>query len=131
MTKPAISEARAAAFEQWIAKLALGQLLEDIQDQQLELHDTGDPSQMLAGLLEDPEAQQDVVATDLTEAEGDQTDQNPESAFSAMIERLAFEQMLEDIELSAADDLDATETERRSDRLAQLIGDAISTKRRL
>lgn len=131
MIKPAISEARAAAFEQWIAKLALEQLLEDIQDQQVELHDTEDLAQMLAGLLGDPEAQQDAVATDLNEAKVTQTDHDQGATFSSMIERLAFEQMLEDIELSAADEADATESARRSDLLIQLIGDAISTKRRL
>lgn len=131
MTKLAISEARAAAFEQWIAKLALEQLLEDIQEKQVELHDTEDLAQMLAGLLEDPEAQQDAVATDLTEAEVGQTDHDQGATFSSMIERLAFEQMLEDIELSAADEADAIESARRSDLLIQLIGDAISTKRRL
>ena len=97
----------------------------------MELHDTGDLAQILAGLLEDAEAQQDVVATDLTEAEAGQADQDTEAAFSSTIERLAFEQMLEDIELSAADEPDATESERRSDLLTQLIEDAISTKRRL
>jgi hypothetical protein len=131
MTKPVISEARAAAFEQWIAKLALDQLLEDIQDQQVELHDTEDLARMLAGLFEDAEAQQDVVATDLTDTEMGQTHQDQGATFSSMIEQLAFEQMLEDIELSAADEADAIESARRSDLLIQLIGDAISTKRRL
>lgn len=125
MKRTTISATQSAAFDQWIAKLALEQLVEDIADKQLPADDSGRLEQRLIRLLEDAEAPEGALAVDLTEDKQAHTDDDPISAFSLMIERLALEQMVEDIELQATDGLDEIGSDRRSALLEEFLIDTI------
>ena len=125
MKRTTISATQAAAFDQWIAKLALEQLVEDIADKQLPADDSGRLEQRLIRLLEDAEAPEGALAVDLTADKQAHTEDDPISAFSLMIERLALEQMVEDIELQATDRLDEIGSDRRSALLEEFLIDVI------
>lgn len=128
MKKPTISAVESAAFEQWISKLALEQLVEDIEDQQMEHKDAGNLEQRLERLLNGANEPETSLAVELIEDQGTSPESDSAASFSAMIQRLALEQMVEDIELASADEPSAEDLDRRADLRAQFIADAVGIK---